>query len=238
MSDNTPEKPTLKQQIDGDEQLQKLGRKLSILSLLFMGVMLTGATIEEANTFVFKVKVTTQEAIPAMFLLSVLYLLFRYYTYARPYQKQIDQAWNQRLNATLFHIYEDPEDGEWYGRAIDLQPKGIQLDSPNPNDRQYVQIQYQYTGFFLRSAKYTDYVEEHGVEVEPAPVPLWEKVSIKEYLWFLTTEAKYQLGSFVEDKERLDLWGPYLITGLAILSFFFRSDFQQLVKTLVGLALT
>ena len=78
MSDNTPEKLTLKQQIDGDEQLQKLGRKLSILSLLFMGVMLTGATIEEANTFVFKVKVTTQEAIPAMFLLSVLYLLFRY----------------------------------------------------------------------------------------------------------------------------------------------------------------
>lgn len=238
MSDNTPEKPTQKQQIDGDEQLQKLGRKLSILSLLFMGVMLTGATIEEANTFVFKVNVTTQEAIPAMFLLSVLYLLFRYYTYARPYQKEIDQAWNQRLNATLFYIYEDPEDGQRYGRAVDLQPNGIHLDSPDPNDWEYVQIQYHYSGIFLRSAKYTNYVPEHHDEAEPNLVPLWKKVSIKEYLWFLKTEAKYQLGSFVEDKERLDLWGPYLIAALAILSFFFRSDFQQLVKTLVALAST
>lgn len=230
------EKLTLKQQIDSDEQLQKLGKRLSILSLLFLGVILTGATIEESNTFVFKVKVTTQEGIPALFLLSTLYLTFRYYTYARPYQKKIDLAWNQRLRNTLFHFYEDPGNGEKCGLAVDLQPDGIDFNSPDYREWVNVHIHYQYSGFFMRELKYTNYNSEHGIEFEPSFVRLWEKVSLKKYLWFLKMEAKFQLGSFIEDKERLDLWGPYLISGLAVLSFFYRPEFQQLVKTLVGLS--
>lgn len=229
------EKTTLKQQIDSDEQLQKLGRRLSILSLLFLGVMLTGATIEEANTFVFKVKVTTQEGIPALFLLSTSYLMFRYYTYARPYQKVIDRYWLSRLERDPVIVLHDYEENETHGLVVDFQPKGVDL-----NCNQYSQqeeeswtFEYRISGIGRRCIRYSG-----GYVMAPHyrqfDVQIHENVKRSTYLRILLSEAKYQLTSFVEDKERLDLWGPYLVASLAILSFFYQPEFQQLVKSLVG----
>ena len=237
MTESEKKSPSLKEQIDNDKQLQKLGRKLSILSLFFMGVMLTGATIEEANTFVFKVKVTTQEAIPAMFLLSVLYLLFRYYTYARPYQKLIERLWLNRLERDPIIVLYDYESHEVHGFVVDIEPKGVDLNiqSHSQHAETVWRFEYRVSGFGQRCIRYTGGHVMAAYD-EQLDVQLRKHIKLSEYLKILCTEAKYQLTSFIEDKERLDLWGPYLIATLAILSFFFRSDFQQLVKTLVDFA--
>ncbi len=236
MTDKKSEKLTLKQQIDSDEQLQKLGRRLSILSLMFLGVMLTGATIEEANTFVFKVKVTTQEAIPVMFLLSVLYLLFRYYTYARPYHKKIEEIWWKRFSSDVLYVQrlQDGSD-EIIGLVYDLEP-GFASENFE------AQSTILRRGIFDRIIEYRYTYNPPNSELFDPPdeviaVSIGGSAGLRKYFSIYFKETKYQLRSYIEDKERLDLWGPYLIVSLAILSFFYQPEFQQLVKMLVGLSI-
>jgi hypothetical protein len=230
MNDEKPEKPTLKQQIDSDEQLQKLGRRLSILSLLFLGVMLTGATIEEANTFVFKVKITTQEGIPALFFLSTLYLMFRYYTYARPYHKKIEEIWWARFSSDALYVHHSDE--EIIGLVYDLDPGFAEEDFE-------AQPTVLHRGIFDRIIEYRYTYNPPNGEIFDLPdtviaVSIGGSAGLRTYFSIYFKETKYQLRSYIEDKERLDLWGPYLIASLAILSFFYQSEFQQLVTILVG----
>ena len=81
----------LKKRIDSDTGLRAKRKYLTIVALLMLGIQFSGAKLEEANTFILKFSFSHQNGIAFLLLMSILFLLVRYYNYAalimRAYQE-------------------------------------------------------------------------------------------------------------------------------------------------------
>lgn len=236
MSDasSTTEK-SIAERIDGDAGLKAKGRLLTIISLLFIAIMLTGASIEEANTFVFKVIVTNQSGIPALLLLSILFLTIRYYSYARPFHSELEKVWTGRLLKNSFYLRADYHTGEPEGLIFNIQPDGFGLGDPSFGYQNNDHHNFDYhRGWFL--CRYIDYYWYRDNYEGDTRISLFKTLSFSDYLYALKLEVKYRVESLVKDREYLDILGPYFIALLALVSFFFRSDMQHLVNSLISVS--
>ncbi|WP_421910452.1 hypothetical protein [Marinobacter sp.] len=227
----------IKSRIDNDSGLKKKGWQLTIISLLFTTIMLTGATVEDANTFIFKVVITNQSGLPAILMLSIIFLTVRYYSYARPYHQEIQKLWTDRLLRHPFYFSCNPHTDDLSGVVYKLQPNGFGLGDPGfgyqNNDSH--DWSYSHSLFLSRHLKYKWNRDELPVDHEER-VSLFKNLSFREYLLVLKLEAKYQFESFFIDRECLDILTPYLITIFGLGSFFFRTDIQNLINSLMDIS--
>lgn len=216
-----PRKLTITEQIDTDEGLKSKRKLLIVTSLVLMALSFSGAKVEEANTFVLKLSFESQKGIPVLLILSVVFLLVRYYNYACKYHKELYDRWTKRLlkNSFFLHrLYEDPHHYELSGFLVDQAPFDI---IQYEDDEHYSWLaSYTCEPFFKRQITYTFY-DENG--------PHYRKLAIgrKNYFKVLRLEAVCQLKSFFIHRENLDITSPYILGVLAILSFIYRTELQS-----------
>ncbi|WP_429112088.1 hypothetical protein [Aeromonas veronii] len=86
-----------RKRIDEDAGLQSKRKLLVLLSVLMLAIDFTGATFKEANTFIFKIEFENQSGLNVFLLLSVVYLLIRYYAYAHSYHEELYNLWSGRM---------------------------------------------------------------------------------------------------------------------------------------------
>ncbi|MBB1336596.1 hypothetical protein [Pseudoalteromonas sp. SR44-2] len=208
--------------IDSDEGLKSKRKILISLCVILIGLNFSGATLHEANTFIFKLKFTNHENILYLFAISILYLTLRYYGYAKSYHDQLYLFWTKRMLSDYRVFCYTPKEEEingLLGKRIDIWPgdePGIQ--SPN----------YKIKGIFQRNLTYeaTEHDEHDGGYYYQNDIELntykdeWGR---KDYFKLLSYEAKYQLEALFKYRETLDLLFPYIISFIALSSFFVRS---------------
>lgn len=215
--------------IDSDEGLQSKRKLLVMVCVTFLALNLSGATLEEANTFIFKITFSNYAGLSYLFVAGVIFLTLRYYSYAQDHQSKLYDLWSGRLLAdykVFIYDHEDEEVRGLLGNAI----KVYGGDEPGIRD-----AKYHISGFFQRSICYPS----EGMDDVRGPYSYTEYISLskfnekwrpKHYLWLLILELKYQLEATFKYRESLDLLAPYLLSISAIVSYILKSRILSLLQ--------
>ncbi|MFM4723058.1 hypothetical protein ACEUD7_08185 [Aeromonas veronii] len=205
-----------RKKLDEDEGLQGKRKLLVILSVLVLAINFTGAVFKEANTFIFKIEFTNQSGLNTFLLLSILFLLMRYYAYAHSYHQELYELWSNRMlkNRNVFYYDKDAKIVRGLlGYAVTVwgeEAPGIEASK------------YHISGLFKRELLYPTYhrCEDGSIDEYQDVITLTDfkndNWSRRKYLELLSLELKYQLSAFLKYRENLDLIGPYIIGVLAV----------------------
>ncbi len=215
---------TLTEEIDIDEGLKSKRKLLTVTSLILLALSFSSAKVEEANTFILKLKFENQNGIGILLVLAIIFLLIRYFNYARPYHHKIFRAWSDRmLENTYFHSIH-PYEPDVSGLAIDRIPKKINIDAIQHEGGSFSFV-YKCSPPFCRKFTY-HWSDDHDYHMVDASVG-W-----RNYLKVIAYELKYQFESCFTHRENLDILSPYILGTAAISSYFFNDCFQELIKLL------
>lgn len=212
-------KEDIKELIDKDEGLRSKRKMLTIISLILLSIEFSGAKIVEANTFILKLSFEHQDGIALLLLLIIVFLLIRYYNYAKPYHEKLFELWSSRmLNDSLF-ILRDYHAPDITGLISDLAPNQLDIEHIGHDEHSYLNWSYQCKYFFVRYIKYDWFVEHID---ETTSINIFKNVSFFTYVNILMIELKYQISSFFTHRENLDILTPYLLGVIAVFSYFFQ----------------
>lgn len=145
-------------QFDGDEKLASKGKLLITSSLILFALEVTGTTIKEANTFLFKIDFTNQHGVTYLLISAILYLSIRYFNYAQPYHHELFLLWSSRMMSDGEIFSYNPNDDCVHGFLSDA----INVwggDEPGIRDVRYVK-----SGIFSRGLIYPIHHKDEGVE--------------------------------------------------------------------------
>ena len=195
-----------------------------VTSLILLALSFSGAKVEEANTFILKLKFENQEGISVLLVLAIMFLMLRYYNYAGQYHQKLYKLWTNRLLKDKFFLDVHPYDSSVSGLISKLEPKGFDIENMNYEE---LSLDYQFKCSFLFVRKITYYWCDRHQDFEEEIEVGWEN-----YFKVIRLEAKYQLESFIVHRENLDIIAPYLIGLMAITSYFYNDQFQVFLKIL------
>ncbi|WP_454722572.1 hypothetical protein [Delftia acidovorans] len=210
--------------IAADEGLASIRKTLTIVCIVFLAINLTGAKIEEANTFLFKVNLTNASGLGYLILLSIIFLTVRYFAYAQKYISQLESFWKIRLMRDGYILSRDPEDEDTYG----LLSKKFTF--PRRGEPDVGHPVYETSGFFKRSISYwvsSDY-EDYDTIVDLNKFDeSWKR---QDLFILILKEFYYQAEATLKYRESLDLYTPFMLSLLSILSFFQKEQIMNLLK--------
>lgn len=197
--------------------------------IIFLALNLTGATLEEANTFLFKIKFTNYIGLSYLFLSTIFFLTIRYYSYAQDHHSKLYAYWSNRLidnYKILYYGHEDYEPKGLLGKAINVYLP----DEPGIGNPKYC-----VSGIFKRSISYTsEGYDETGAECQFIKHIALHKFGgewkFNHYLWLLWYEFTHQFEATFKYRENLDLLAPYFLSITAIFSFIFKVEILNLLQ--------
>lgn len=161
MNDTTT-KNSVAELIDNSAGLKAKGKLLTITSLVFIAIMLTDMQIQEVNSFVFRITIENMSSVPAILLVSILFLTIRYYGYAQPFHAELEQIWIERLLKNPFYLNQNYYSDEPEGVIYDLQPDEFGLGDPSfgYNTKEFNSFSYYRGWLFCRYINYEWYREK------------------------------------------------------------------------------
>ncbi len=225
-------KSNLQLEIDSDEGLNSKKRLLTITSLILLAIQFTGAKIVEANTFILKIEFSHQKGLALLLFLSVVFLLIRFYSYARKYHLELHNLWTSELMRDPRIDYFDPHEQELYGWLHEKYPKDF--DPFVCGQDEFCSYKTKYNSTWLINKRFQfDISDEHHSYTEY--INIYEKLGIKVYLSIFIMELKYKVFGFIKHRENLDIISPYLLGLLAIASFVLPEEFERIIKYIMCL---
>jgi|GEM_PF-1082823 len=213
---------------DTDDGLCTKRKLLVVSSMLLLAMTFTGAKITEANTFIFKITFAHQNGLATLLAISVIFLMIRYYNYAKPYHDKLYFIWSQRLVRQPFFYSSDPNGFDDDG--ICAISRCSELDAHLHQEIQSWNFHYSYGWPFTR---YIEHIWSYGGpenEDRFDSVNIYKMFGFKIYLICLWLEAKEQVKSFFTHRENLDILSPYMLGYLALASFYFSEYFPKILK--------
>ncbi len=205
----------IRNEIEHDEGLKSKRRNLALLSSILIALNFSGAVIKEANTFLFKIEFTNQQGINELFFIATIYLMVRYYSYARKYHQSLSDIWCEHMLSNRKVFRYQKEDSGVYGLVGDCLNISA-LDEPGVESPKY-----KISGFFQRELVYSsrylgEYGEEEYYDDFVSCNKFHEKWTPVKLLSLFMFEAKYQFSALINSREQLDLLGPYLLGWIAL----------------------
>jgi hypothetical protein len=214
--------------IDSNEGLKAKRKLLTLASLTLLALSFTGAKLEEANTFIFKITFTNQSGLGAFLCIAIIFLIIRYHNYAKPYHNQLYDVWVSRLlKNDLFDRQVGPDFEHKEGLLIESLPEEYYYRFPN--DLSWG-TSYRRKVFFRRYIVHiVDVRNEHEEYYQTVPINVYSQFGLKTYLKVFVLEWKESIASFFQYREHLDILTPYLLGYGAIASYVLN---QYLVSVL------
>ena len=218
--------PTIAELIDGDEGLKSKRKLLTITSLILLAIVLSGARIEEANTFIFRISFENSERLTGLLFLSVLVLLLRYRNYAYRYKKQLYQLWVSRMLSNPFFQVRDDQDTSISGYLMDYMPDKLKEDFNSFPDFSRLRFDYRCRFLFRPEIIYQNY--------SGGPDPEVYILRVKEHKWKVVwLDLKARFGQLINHREPLDIMAPTLI-GYTAIVFFIAIHGERLAMSIFG----
>ena len=210
--------------MDDDAGFKSKRRALVFTSLLLLALIVSGAVIKEANTFIFKIEFTNHEGLRYLLVLAVLSCMLRYYAYSERYHTLLIKFWSDRLLSDRSVYCYDREDDLVIGLL------GRRMDVFGGDEPGIEYPEYKKTGFLKRCIGYPskgvdDY---HGEYICTEYVNLnkynenWRR---RDFCKLLFAEMKYRIEAWIKYRETLDLVSPYVL-GFTSLIVFVVSYFR------------
>lgn len=223
-----PKQLTLTQRIDADEGLKAKRKLLTVVSLILLAIAFSGAKVVEANTFIMKISFTNQNGIAYLLLLSIAFLMVRYYNYARQYHDELYKAWTERILKEPFLFSYCHESDRATGILVDKAPEKLDFESVRHNNHGYWDFEYKCYGLFGREIHHL--WSNDGQSDNRTSVNIFKELSFFTYFRILLPEFKHQASSFFIHRENLDIFAPYLLGVFSIFSFIFNKEIIEILK--------
>ncbi|WP_144401175.1 hypothetical protein [Pseudomonas lurida] len=211
--------------MDSDEAFKSKRKALLFVSMLLLALVVSGATIKEANTFIFKIEFANHVGLRYLLVFAVLSCMLRYYAYSEKYHAQLFGFWSSRLikDSDIF----------WYDRETDSVGGllGKKIDIYGHDEPGIEHPRYRKTGFLKRSVGYTtkgmhdfygEYIYTEFIDLNEY-TESWSKFEFRK---LLRAEMKYRAEAWIKYRETLDLFSPYLL-GISSLVAFIVSCFSS-----------
>lgn len=200
---------------DTDENLKSKRKLLITISMILIALEVTGATIKEANTFLFKIGFTNESGVTNLLVFSILYLLVRYYSYAQPYHEELFEFWSSRMLKDPDFFYYDHESEAVKGFISDA------VDVYGGDEPGISAIKYEVSGFFRRRLNYLTAASDGEGNDGYYPTyinlnNLTETWKLRSFLRLLVFEARYQGEAFLKYREHLDILAPYFVALISL----------------------
>ncbi len=210
-----------REKFDNDDRLASKRKILIISSLLLLAISLSGASIKEANTFIFRVEFSNHSGLTYLLGVTVFFMLLRYYAYAEEYHSKLSDLWAARLLGDYRVFSYDPREDEVQG----LLGKAVRLwggDEPGIRD-----IKYKKVGIFKRNLVYLSrgYDENDGDIYYEMNIELnkytqhWNR---KDFYKLLKLEFICRLEGVFKYREYFDLMLPYVVGACSLISLTYR----------------
>lgn len=204
--------------MDDDKEFQSKRKALVFVSLLLLALVVSGAQIKEANTFIFKIEFANHAGLRYLLVAAVMACTLRYYSYSEKYNNHLFSLWAGRFlsDYNVYHI--DPEGPVTSGLAGSKAGiyVGDNYDTDNPV--------YRKTGIFKRAIGFkTNRIDEFRGQVYYTQffnlneyTEHWRR---RDFLNLLRVEFKYRAQAWFKHRETLDLASPYLLAAASLLAF-------------------
>lgn len=208
--------------IDSDLGLQSKRKLLTVASLILLALSFSGATIDEANTFIFKIKFANQNGLGILLVLSIIFLMIRYYNYAKPYLDRLYKIWSDRLFNDPFFYQKSHHDDEDAGLLA--MSRNSELDAGLNYDVRRWSFSYKCGMPFCRYIVHYWGYNEHPDEERSDSVNIYKTFGLKVYFKVIVLEVTEQTRSFFTHRENLDIFAPFILGCLAIASYYFNKE--------------
>ncbi|ABS08222.1 hypothetical protein [Shewanella baltica] len=219
--------------IDADVGLKSKRRALIVTSIVLIIISWTGATLKEITGLVAKIELTNTVAIKYLLIISIAYLMFRYFAYARTYHQQLRSFWVKRFmqDKRVFRYYVDqnnPHDEDidgLLGKALDVWVG----DEPSVRSLGYENHGFPFFGrkitYITREGYSSGHPDDPDTRYEEVDFvneiilnKFTDKWKIEDLIKLLSIEYGYVFKSYTHYREYFDLMGPYFFGILALLS--------------------
>lgn len=203
----------------GDKEFQSKRKALVFVSLLLLALVVSGAQIKEANTFIFKIEFSNHVGLRYLLVVAVMICMLRYYSYSERFNNQLFELWSRRLldDYKIYSVdYECGQVSGLLGKRLNVHESDYDIESPV----------YRNTGFLKRSVGLKT-SSQHDYYGQVYYIDLFDLNSYDEH-WtrrdferLLRAEFWYRLQAWVKYRETLDLVSPYLLASVSLLAFLF-----------------
>jgi len=210
-------------EIAKDERLKSSRIKLITVALILLVTEVSGASITEANTFIFKIEFKKAENIPFLLFMATVLLTIRYHNYAVKYHRQLYSQWDEAMLSTGYFMSWDGHSDEMPEQ--DIKMLGVLGELVPCNYAQYEEakreseFEYNYVRlFFDRRIRYCradsiyPYDSEYSISKELGRYKLFQ---------IMCFEQQFQLKRMVNSPEWIDIFGAYFIAFTAIVCYLF-----------------
>jgi hypothetical protein len=206
--------------LDDDKGLKSKRQLVTYVSLVILAINLSGATIQEANTFLFKIHFLRPEGLHTLLAISLLFCTIRYFNYSYKYDKQLSDLWKKRfLNDHRVLPFDDRGD-EYQGLLSPAVNKDFRTLYAMLRNGEIEKFDSQYICSLLsyKKAVLFDYIDNHGEDSQIRCNIGIKEIGLLELLEVTYIEWSYRLGSYFTHREVLDLRAPYILAALAFTS--------------------
>ncbi|PHX06535.1 hypothetical protein [Vibrio splendidus] len=215
--------------IDSDEGLKAKRKLLTLASLTLLALSFTGAKLEEANTFIFKITFTNQSGLGAFLCISIAFLIIRYHNYAKPYHDQLFGIWSTRLLSLDFFDRQVGPDYE-HKKGILIESLPEEYFDRFPHDLSW-NTNYVRKMFFRRYIAHTvDIRTQYEHYYTTLHINIYSQFGLRTYLKVLALECKELIASFSQYRENLDIVTPYMLGVCAIASYPLSNHLVRILK--------
>lgn len=218
--------------IDKDEGLRSKRRMLTITSLIFLAIQFSGAQISEINAYIFKLKFSSQNGIQVFLLAAIIFLLIRYYSYARSYHSELKKLWFTSMLASEGYFSCCDYSGECGGILYKKADSYLNLDALGYDEHSSYEGHEYVCKILLRRYFRVHWID--GGHENSKDFNVLSEFGLGQYFLILANEIRYQFKSFLIDRENMDIVSPYLFGILALLSFFFVDQLHSFLAVIAS----
>lgn len=214
--------------IDADKGFLKCRRLLVAIELIVISLFATEAKIKEAGGFIFTIEFGNPSAIRDILLLTMLFLILRYYAFAMKYHDLLfTLIADEVVNNKRMRNYDEVRD-EFDG----LLTKVVDDDVFLGRGYQSPVFKYYKSGFLKRNICF-DIIEDNENYLQEVNFDFkiysenWGRV---DYIRVLYVESLCRLKLLIFSRAYFDVILPYVLGGIAIACYLYSTDFISLAS--------
>lgn len=229
LEDTEDSRNKIKADIDADKGLLAKRKLLLVASFIMLSINFLGVTIEEANTFILKLKFEHQNGLRVVILAVIFGLMIRYYGYCDDYRKRLYLLWSSHMLKDHYFYHRCPNHHRLSGIVAGLMPKFVSSNAEETDNLDFSWEARYERRLFSRYILFTWTGENSSPEDCSSRFLISRKcgVLLKIY-WY---EIKHQITNWFVHRETLDIYLPYLIATAAIASYFLKGPLGLILAT-------
>ena len=220
--------------LNNDKGLKSKRQLVTYISLVILAINLSGATIQEANTFLFKIEFMSPEGLNILLACTLFFGLIRYYNYSHKYTKKLTTLWKGRFLSDSRVLYFHNDGESYYGILSPFANKVFMDNYADLHKNIISNIDTEYKIHWLpfyRTYKKSWQNNQHG-EIENQSFKINKELSMVELCILIKIEYSYRIEAYFKYPETLDLKAPFLIASLAYISILMKSKIPNFINFL------